>query len=852
MFPDFARRNRPSPFLTAASRKCLAGLIFACMVVPAAFATGAGKSNVACQGTIISPSDDIVSIINSGKRNQTFCIEGEHRITASIQVLTGQSLIGTTPDSRISAAVIVGPWQPTATQGVYYYDGPYAAIQPDQQDQLHSGGANVCYWVTTYEDDLFFQTSPGNDQRVMRVLSETEVDPTKPVTTQGQAITAGEAGRFFFDYPSHRIYLSLPSNQDPNTVTVDLSISLGNLKSNSLIYGPGQTNVTLQNLFLEKGMTYGIFGGSSWTLKDMTIQFIHNVGAYDMMGSATQPAIIDDTLFSNNGRMALNAAFTSNVNITNSEMSWNNIANFRAATGPTGSGVCQGYNDAGAFHIYGDIGTPSKPSVIINNLWSHDNIGDGLWSDGGTQFTQITNSTFNGNERYGYFHEISCQVLFSSNTVYNNGYPLKNPDVTGGGVDVSDSNNATFSSNLLYDNYAGYAFHLTLQTSHPHMDSNPCLGGANGGDTSHALKNNQVLSNNIYACSGEASIGKVWGPGGTLNSRGNVYQSNHYHLADSTSNWFSDGDSTNNYVPEDWSAWQQGNHDTQGVLTVGCTYVAQGSVGTTTTLSVAPASVDAKAIGPIVATAVVKPATGSEMPTGTVNFFNGVTQVGSAALNNGDATFNYNPSLLAAGAYSITATYFPDGNFGTSTSAPQALSVQDFQIAANPATVTVSVPGQDGATTLTLTPLGGFSQALTYTCAGLPLGATCTFTSTSATTETITIQTAAASARLDKTRFSRANGLLYAFILPGFLGLVVSGWNRKRTLRGVRFLGLLAVLTASTLGMLACAGLSSGSQNVGSQSKGGTPIGKSSVTVTAATGGVNPLNHNVIVALTVQ
>jgi len=574
MAPDFADRDRPISSLGASSRECIAVFIFVCLLFPAAFATGAGNSNVPCQGTIISPTDDIVGIINNGSQNQTFCIEGEHRITSPIQVRSGQSLIGTTSNSRISGAVVLSTWQSTSTQGVYYYDGPYASTQPHQQTQFAPGGANVCYWVTTYEDDLFFRTTAVNDQRIMRVLSLKEVDPTQPVITPGQAVTAGEAGRFFFDYANQRIYVSLPNDQDPNTATVDLAVGPGGFNQ-ALIFGPGQAQVTLQNLFVEKTMNYGVFSGRSWTLKDMTVRFVHNVGAYNISGLPGAPASINDTLFTSNGRTAISAGFTNHISITNSEMSWNNIVNFRATTGNPGSGQCDGYNDAGAFHIYNDVGTPNQPAVTISNLWSHDNIGDGLWSDGGSQYLQITNSVFNNNERYGYLHEISCQIQFNNNTLYSNGYSIKNPDITGGGIDVSDSNYATFTSNLLYDNYGGFAFHLTFQQNHPNMELNKCLGARSDNDTSNALKHNQVLSNGIYTCTGETSIGKVWGPGGSLNSRGNQYQSNHYYLPDSTSDWFSDADSTGDYVPQDWNTWQQGNHDSQGALTVGCTFHKQ-------------------------------------------------------------------------------------------------------------------------------------------------------------------------------------------------------------------------------------------------------------------------------------
>ncbi len=70
--------------------------------------------------------------------------------------------------------------------------------------------------------------------------------------------------------------------------------------------------------------------------------------------------------------------------------------------------------------------------------------------------------------------------------------------------------------------------------------------------------------------------------------------------------------------------------------------------------------------------------------------------------------------------------------------------------------------------------------------------------------------------------------------------------NRKRTLRGVRFLSLIAVLAFSTLWMPACGGGSNGGGNPG------TPPGTSTVIVTASTGGPIPISHQTQVSLTVQ
>jgi len=270
-------------------------------------------------------------------------------------------------------------------------------------------------------------------------------------------------------------------------------------------------------------------------------------------------------------------------------------------------------------------------------------------------------------------------------------------------------------------------------------------------------------------------------------------------------------------------------------------------VPTTTTLILAPASVTAGASGPVVMTATVKSSTGT--PTGNVNFFNGSNRVGTGALSNGTATFNYNPSALTGGTYSITANYPWNTSFGNSNSAAQTLSVQDFKVTANPPTVSVSAPGHSGTTTLTITPINGFNQTLSYSCdqAMLPSGASCTFAAASATSETLTIATTAPSARLDTVPWGHSRGLFYALLLPGFLGLVLSKGNRKRTWRGLRLLSLIAFLALSTLWMPACGGGGNSTPT-----NPGTPAGTSTVTVTATSAGTPGLMHQTTITLTVQ
>ena len=62
--------------------------------------------------------------------------------------------------------------------------------------------------------------------------------------------------------------------------------------------------------------------------------------------------------------------------------------------------------------------------------------------------------------------------------------------------------------------------------------------------------------------------------------------------------------------------------------------------------------------------AAVSPGTGT--PTGTVNFLDNGTQIGTGTLNAGVATFS--TSSLTVGTHPITAVYVASTNFTTSTS----------------------------------------------------------------------------------------------------------------------------------------------------------------------------------------
>jgi subtilase family serine protease len=370
---------------------------------------------------------------------------------------------------------------------------------------------------------------------------------------------------------------------------------------------------------------------------------------------------------------------------------------------------------------------------------------------------------------------------------------------------------------------------------------------------------------------------------------------------------------------------------------------------TTTALVAAPASIN---VGDTVTlTATVSPATA----TGNVNFFvGGTTSLGTIALN-GSGVAVLTTTLLPAGTDSVTATYVGDSANAGSTSTAQTVTVTgpDFAIATNPTSSTVVAGHATTSITVTVTPNSlGFSSQITFSCTGLPTGATCAFNpatvtpgsapattaltistvastaiglanvsvtgtgtganhsatvaltvnttdqsfslaptaasypvsagqqitatvnltatngfnspvtytctdpasestctgpvgATTSTSLSFVITTTAPTARLDRP-FDRGTKIFYAAMLPGLLGILFTAGSRKRSLRGMRMLGLIVVLGFSTMWLGSCGGSTSSTKNPG------TPPGPYSVVVNATTGGANAVTATTTINLVVQ
>jgi sugar lactone lactonase YvrE len=128
-----------------------------------------------------------------------------------------------------------------------------------------------------------------------------------------------------------------------------------------------------------------------------------------------------------------------------------------------------------------------------------------------------------------------------------------------------------------------------------------------------------------------------------------------------------------------------------------------GSVNTAPNSTTLTASTDLANVGqPVTLTATIKTSfTDNVAATGTVNFLNGATSVGSATVSKNTATLV--TSTLPAGTYALTASYSGDSNYSASTSSPLTLVVSSKPVPVVTLATSASSINQGQAVTFTAT-----------------------------------------------------------------------------------------------------------------------------------------------------
>ncbi len=244
-------------------------------------------------------------------------------------------------------------------------------------------------------------------------------------------------------------------------------------------------------------------------------------------------------------------------------------------------------------------------------------------------------------------------------------------------------------------------------------------------------------------------------------------------------------------------------------------------------------------------------------PTGTVTFSAGSQSLGTATVTAGVATLQ--TSFATAGTYTVTAAYSGDGGNAVSTSSAITITIAapSFATSASPASQTIS-PGQTASFTFSVTPAGGYTGTVKFSCGTLPSEASCAFSPSSvsitggtAGSTKLTISTTASTTASNKAPanpfgpWSTAGGT----VLAGIVGLAFGPRRTRRWNRMLRALLCVALLAAVWLPLAGCGG---GGNNGGGGggSNPGTPSGTYTVSVTAADsagGGSNAVSVKLVV-----
>jgi hypothetical protein len=268
----------------------------------------------------------------------------------------------------------------------------------------------------------------------------------------------------------------------------------------------------------------------------------------------------------------------------------------------------------------------------------------------------------------------------------------------------------------------------------------------------------------------------------------------------------------------------------------------------TPTVTVTPSPSSITTAQALTVTVALSGGSGGSTPTGSVTLTSGSYSSASTTLNSGGASINIPAGSLVTGADTLTVSYTGDANFNSgagSASIPVTTPVSPSFTVTGTAVTVARGANTGNASSITLTPSGGFTGnvALTAAITSSPAGAqyppTLSFGSTSpvniagaAGAATLTISTTAATSA-GLVRPNRRGIPWYATGGATLACLMLFGIPARR--RSWRILlGMLVLLVAFAGGAVACGGGGSGSGGGGGGGTGnsGTTAGTYTVTVT--------------------
>jgi parallel beta-helix repeat protein len=460
------------------------------MRIIAALAVLATLATPACAATVtLAPGDDIQQAVDRNPASTTFMLNAGLYRTQSVTPKNGDAFIGA-DGAILDGANLLDSFD---RDGALYV----ARNQPIDPNTMVQGVCRKFYPRCGHPQDLYFDGRP-----LRAVAKKSKVVP----------------GTFFYDYDASAVYFA----DDPSGQTIELSYR-------PFAFGGKANGVTVQNLAVENyacADQQGAIGdhgeGKGWEIVSDEVLWNHGVGVVMPPGSELQ-----DNNIHHNGEMGVGAG-TGSGTVADNEIAFN-----------VWNGTDCGWECGGAKWA-------QVTEWIVQDNYVHDNQGDGLWADIGSQ-----------------------QMLFEGNRIENNLYA---------GISYEISRSAVIDGNSFKGNGAktfgwGWQGQVQIQNSSAvEVENNTLvLDAKNGGNGIVIIqqdrgrgtmpKGNKVHDNDITLAGGDGAIAGWFAdfkPGKF--SASNIFDNNHYHVY-ATGGAF--------WAPNEWTdfaAWQVTGQDTHSTL----------------------------------------------------------------------------------------------------------------------------------------------------------------------------------------------------------------------------------------------------------------------------------------------
>jgi len=219
-----------------------------------------------------------------------------------------------------------------------------------------------------------------------------------------ETLAGCSAGMWFFDYPADRIYVC----DDPTGQTVETSVTTHAFRSNA-------SNVEIKNLIIEKyanpaqtGMisimhpTNSAIKGTAWLVEGNELRYSHS----NSLAGLGNNTIVRNNKIHHNGQMGFGGE-GNDLLIEGNEIYFNRLPEVGFDDTWEG-GACK-------FSLTNNL--------IVQDNYSHDNYGTGLWTDIDNENTIYRRNRVEDNKGNGITHEISFNAKIYDNIVKRNGFP---------------------------------------------------------------------------------------------------------------------------------------------------------------------------------------------------------------------------------------------------------------------------------------------------------------------------------------------------------------------------------------------------------------------------------------------